>query len=614
MSGEKFWDFVLGEDHFPAMQWVLRDHGSFDGPVHIQVGELESGGWYVRHQGFGVRRFPDRRAARRAVQAQMRRHEGRWEEVPADPEPFRLLCGADGSRILYDTGDPCLYECWGELKDAIWDELWAAISSGKTLRRTEAHALLGGEIEVTRYVDPKDGVPRFAVVVALDAGGDYRVVDFPDEDAAVHLYEEVVRSKEDRELPYRATDLDEVPYQAPITGRPEVPEGLTALPDGSIISSDEAEEWRYLYGQPRFDWPLTPDAPNPPSPVRAITGEPRDWLPTEAEVRDVTPSAWTEGAGDGEPALRALSLAVLPDGRTVLASGHDDGAHLWNLRDGGIARSFSGHAEWVLDVALAVIGDGSVVLATAGKEGQVRAWSTGDGTVLQEIDDHRRAVNAVAWVCPPRDVPWLISGSDDGTVRVWSVEYARERARFEVGPPGVDVVWSVAGTVLADGQVCVAAASDDSTRSAVHVWDVETETKTHEFVMEHTPTLMVPKVALATLSDGSFRVAAAAGPTVRVWDGLTGDVIRTFPIEETGSAAVALAVLPDLRVAVAAANGPATLVWDTESGAELARVDHGRHGLHHAVELAARPGGGLVLAAAHADDRPARVLRLNPRW
>jgi hypothetical protein len=605
----------MDEDHSPVMQWVLRDHGPMDGPVHIQVGEFASGGWYVRHQGFGARSFPDKHAAWHAVQTQMRRHEGRWEEVPADPEPFHRLYGAEGSRVLYDTDGSCLYECWGELKDSLWGELLAAIHAGTTLRRTETHALLGGSIEVARYEDPKDGAPRFAVIRAIDPGSDYRVVDYPDADTAVRTYAELVRSHEDPELPYRDTDLDGVGYEAPIAGRPELPDDLSALPDGSVISSADVDEWRYVHGAPRFDWPLTPDGPAP-GPVRTATGEPRNWLPAQVDVRDVTPPAWAEAAGSRDEELRsnALSLAVLPDGRTVLASGHDAAAHLWNVREGGTARTFSGHTEWVLDVAVTVVGDGTAVLATGGKDGLVRVWSAGHGTALQEIGDHRRAVNAVAWVCPPRQVPRLVSGSDDGTVRVWSVEYAREQTCLTVGPPGVGIVWSVDAAVLADGHVCVAAASDDSMRSTVHVWDVRTGTKTHEFVLDRGAMSTPPKVALATLDDGSFRVAAVAGSSVYVWDGLTGEVVRTFPVAGTGSAGVALGVLPDLRVVVAATSGPLTLAWEVESGAELVRLDHGTSGLHQAVDLAARPDDGLVLAASRGGDRPARLLRLNVRW
>ncbi|MFG1856062.1 WD40 repeat domain-containing protein [Actinomadura geliboluensis] len=542
----------------------------------------------------------------------MQRHKGRWEETAADAEPFRRVCGDDGSRVLYDTGGSCLYECWGELKDALWDELHSAINAGTTLRQTETHALLGGSIEVARYDDPKDGVRRFAVIENMDPGGDYRVVDYPDENTAVRRYVEIVRANEDPELPYRDTDLDGVDFEAPIEGRPEMPEGLSALPDGSVIASVDADEWRYVYGRPRSEWALTPDGPAPSGPVRAATGKARDWAPARVDVRDVTPPAWPAAAGG--PGPNALALAVLHDGRTVLASAHDDAARLWNLRDGAAARTFSGHTEWVLDVALAVTGDGTAVLATAGKDRLVRVWSAQDGAALQEIGDHRGAVNAVAWACPPGQVPSVVSGSDDGTVRVWSAEYARERACFTVGPPGVEIVWSVAAAVLPDGHTCVAAASDGPVRPAVHVWDVDTGAKTHEFPLESRAMSATPKVALATLEDGSFRVAAASGSAVHVWDGLTGELLRTFPVDPAGSTDVALGVLPDLRVVAAATSGPLTLAWEVESGAELVRLDHGASGLYQPVELVARPGEGLVLAAARQNDHPARALLLNLHW
>jgi hypothetical protein len=57
---------VQAEEHQPVMQWELRNPGRSDRSVRIQVGTLADGGWYVRHQGFGSRRFGGKKAAWRA--------------------------------------------------------------------------------------------------------------------------------------------------------------------------------------------------------------------------------------------------------------------------------------------------------------------------------------------------------------------------------------------------------------------------------------------------------------------------------------------------------------------------------------------------------------------
>src|SRR5207248_11598539 len=138
---------------------------------HIQVGTFASGGWYVRHNGFGARRFEDKQVAWQAVRGLMDCHEGRWEQVAADRAPFLAVSGPDGSRVLYDMNDDeCLYGCWGGLKDEIWDRYQTAFGNGATLRRTVTHALLDGYIELVSYHDPLDGNERYAVTTARDPG------------------------------------------------------------------------------------------------------------------------------------------------------------------------------------------------------------------------------------------------------------------------------------------------------------------------------------------------------------------------------------------------------------------------------------------------------------
>jgi hypothetical protein len=73
-------------------------------------------------------------------------------------------------------------------------------------------------------------------------------------------------------------------------------------------------------------------------------------------------------------------------------------------------------------------------------------------------------------------------------------------------------------------------------------------------------------------------------------------------------------VLPDPRTAVAVTSGGQTLVCDTESGAVLARLQHGAGGNLEVLDLAAQPDGGLLVAVGGRNDHPARVYRLDMRW
>jgi hypothetical protein len=601
-------EFMLeGRHHETVMQWKLTMSGPMDGSPHIQVGTLTDGEWYVWHMGFGSRRFRDKPRAWQAVRRFMAHHEGKWVQTALESEPFLDVCRADGSRVVYSTlGDECLFGCWGEERKTLWNRYFSAINNYPALRRTEAHELLGGSIEILRYTDPVDSKERYAVVEALDAGGDCRIVDYPDRQAAETAYAEAVYENMDGESPYKSCDIEEVP----IDRRSRSPKGVTVLPPGEIVATDDLEFYNEIYGLPlRTTWPKTIESSVPVGAVSAMTAEPRTWGPREVTIVDLTPASWYSYGAKLRP--NALTLVAHPDGRQLLASAHDASAEVWNARDGDHIQTFSGHSEWVLSVAMTVLSDSNVVLATGGKDGLTRLWSARNGDALQEINAHDGPVNSVAWACPPGVTPRLVTGGDDATVQFWEAETKLRLATLKVGQPSVHLVWSVAAAVLSDGHVCVVAGVEDIDAASIHVWAPEADTTLHEFRLEADGLSCVPRVAVAPLADRSFRVAAIAGSVVRIWDGLSGRELRTLTAPEGYNGDVAMAVMPDLRVAVAATRGTQTIVWDVESGAKLATITHP---VSNVVDLAAGFDDTLTLAIGSKDDHPARLRKLTVHW
>jgi hypothetical protein len=596
------------------MQWKLTHRAPLDEETHIQIGTL-AGGYYVDHTGFGVSRFPDKRAAWDAIKDLMRWHSGEWVEVPCDREPFAALHRPDGSRVLYDMADNCLYGHWGDRKDTLWARYEQAMAAGTTFRRTETHALFEGLIEAITFIDPNSGDPRHAVLTAVDPGSDYYVVDYPDRETANAAYEKVVYANRNDEFPYRSSDMRDV-----------VVDRASALPDNLVIDDNACGlhdyavmhtlDYEELYGAPKrksphtVAWPHTP-ALTKQATVRRMTAEPRDWPPGDARLKDITPLLWEQDEPDLQP--RDLAFLTLADGRQLLASAHNGAAHVWSPADGSSLIQVTGHSEAVVSVGLTTLADGSTLLATGGKDGLVRVWTVREGHSVSEIEAHRMPVNSLAWVRPPGQIPLLVTGSDEATVTVWDPDRRRSVVELKLGEARADCVWSVAATVLADGHACVAAGTLDVEDTAtVHVWDMTAGEILHTLpACEPGSWPLLPSVAVATLADRSFRIASAAGPVIRVWDGVSGNVVRAFSLPDARHSTVALAVLPDLRVAVAATDGVRTTVWDSESGAELATVTGDKAGFKRPVDLAPGADGGLLLVVSGRGYGPARLLRLD---
>ena len=60
----------------------------------------------------------------------------------------------------------------------------------------------------------------------------------------------------------------------------------------------------------------------------------------------------------------------------------------------------------------------SVLLASAGYDGQIRIWEPETGKVVATLKGGERWVRSVAWSPNGRS---LLAGSEDGTIRIWDL-------------------------------------------------------------------------------------------------------------------------------------------------------------------------------------------------
>ena len=106
-------------------------------------------------------------------------------------------------------------------------------------------------------------------------------------------------------------------------------------------------------------------------------------------------------------------------------------------------------------MAVGALPDGTPVIVSGGDDGTVRVWRLADGTPVGEpLTGHDGAVKAVAVGALPDGTPVIVSGGGDGTVRVW-----RLADGTPVVPP-LDLPESVRA-VAVHGNVIVTAAGAD---------------------------------------------------------------------------------------------------------------------------------------------------------
>jgi len=109
----------------------------------------------------------------------------------------------------------------------------------------------------------------------------------------------------------------------------------------------------------------------------------------------------------------ASRVAMSPDGRRIAAGVSDRTVRLWDAASGQLLDVLRGHSDFVLDVAFSPDG---ARLASASYDKTIRIWdlATKRHRVLR---GHTASVTYVAW----RGAGHLVTGSPDGTVRLWDV-------------------------------------------------------------------------------------------------------------------------------------------------------------------------------------------------
>ena len=178
----------------------------------------------------------------------------------------------------------------------------------------------------------------------------------------------------------------------------------------------------------------------------------------------------------------------------------------------------------------------------------------------------------------------IISGSEDGTIRVWNVTTGETAAGPFTGHTGP--VWSVA--LSPDGQRIISGSYDGTIR----VWDATTgETAKGPFT-GHKDSVR----SVAFSPDGQRIVSGSDDCTIRVWNVTTGET-AALPFTGHGHSVTSVAFSPDGRRIVSGSSDGTIRVWDattgeTEAGPFTGHMDSVR-------SVAFSPDGKRIVSGSH---------------
>jgi WD40 repeat protein/tRNA A-37 threonylcarbamoyl transferase component Bud32 len=267
-------------------------------------------------------------------------------------------------------------------------------------------------------------------------------------------------------------DASRPPDPVPLPGHVGVAGAATIAPDGrwaATVDLKAVRIWNLPTGRLRHTLALQNDSKGRPRLVFATAASPDSRL-LAVGGRDREVRLFDAVTGRERSALPGMtemvrSLAFSPDGRT-LATGHfgtESGVvRLWNLETQKPVRELKAHAGSVTSMVFA---DEGKYLISGSDDATVRIWNLAADPKAEPpvLKGHTRAVRRVA-LSP--DGRTLATASFDGTVRLWDVRTGKEQAVLgrHVGP-----VWSVA--FGPEGKTLVTGGADKTVR----VWSTASQ-------------------------------------------------------------------------------------------------------------------------------------------
>ena len=261
---------------------------------------------------------------------------------------------------------------------------------------------------------------------------------------------------------------------------------------------------------------------------------------------------------------------------------------------------FTGHTGGVRSVTVGEV-DGRPVAVSGSDDGSVRVWDLATGAAVSEpFIGHTGWVLSVAvGEVDGRSV--VVSGSSDRSVRVWDLVTGAAVGEPFTGHAGW--VRSVAvGEV--DGRPVAVSGSDDG---SVRVWDLVTGAAVGEPFTGHAG--WVRSVAVGKVDGRAVAVSVSDDRSVRVWDLATGDPVGGPLSGYTGSVlSVAVGEVDGCPMVVSSGDDGTVRVWDLAAGTPLGEPFTGHAGWVRSVAVGEVDGRPVVVSGS--SDAAVRVWDL----
>jgi len=183
-------------------------------------------------------------------------------------------------------------------------------------------------------------------------------------------------------------------------------------------------------------------------------------------------------------------------------------------------------------------------------DGTVKLWDVQTGSELRPFIGHSNTAHSVSFSPDGRHV---LSGSWDKTIKLWDIQTGIEIRSFEQHSGGVSSV-----CFSPDGR-CILSGSWDKT---IKLWDIQTGIVTRTFEGHKAGVLSV-----CFSSDARYALSGGEDAAVIIWDIQTGEPLKSFLGHRERVSSVCFS--PDGRQALSGGWDGKIKLWDVDSGKEI---------------------------------------------
>eukprot|EP00472_Partenskyella_glossopodia_P001969 CAMPEP_0197518276 /NCGR_PEP_ID=MMETSP1318-20131121/3425_1 /TAXON_ID=552666 /ORGANISM="Partenskyella glossopodia, Strain RCC365" /LENGTH=497 /DNA_ID=CAMNT_0043068481 /DNA_START=94 /DNA_END=1585 /DNA_ORIENTATION=- len=248
---------------------------------------------------------------------------------------------------------------------------------------------------------------------------------------------------------------------------------------------------------------------------------------------------------------QASALAFDKSGKIVASCGTDSLVRLYDVKNGNLLDTLSGHTKAVLDIDFS---QDEKMLIAAGNDSRAIIWNSQTRRQILTLTGHTSKICACSFALDSKRV---YTGSHDRTIRIWDIASGGCRKKIQCGS-AVNYL-----SVCAGGNIVGTAHLDASVR----LWSARDGEQVSSWTDIHTR----QATSVEFSNDGIYAVTNSRDNTLRLIDIRTYNVINTFQ-DQTGGYRNShnwnnATFSPDGKYVVAGSTESELFFWDVKTGA-----------------------------------------------